>query len=209
LAEVHKGICWRGSRWPVAVAALSACSAPAVEHEVKQAAPSVTASRPADGLGSTSPTTETDGADDYAVVKEKTVEKASFLSPTKNIGCYLDATIAHCDVRDRNWTLPPQPKSCDPARGTDWGDGVEVRNQQKGSVACTSDSALGPNHPVLAYGQALRAGSMWCVSARRAAHAVRPLRGEAVGRRGTGLSVDPGVDVLAPLAHTRPPDRRR
>jgi hypothetical protein len=149
-----------------AVAALSACSAPAVEHEVKQAAPSVTASQPADGLGSTSPTTETDGTDDYAVVKEKTVEKASFLSPTKNIGCYLDATIAHCDVRDRNWTLPPRPKSCDPARGTDWGDGVEVRNQQKGSVACTSDSALGPNHPVLAYGQALRAGSMWCVSAR-------------------------------------------
>ncbi len=147
MAEVHKGICWRGSRWPVAVVALSACSAPAVEHEVKQAAPSITASRPADGLGSTSPTTETDGADDYAVVKEKTVEKASFLSPTKNIGCYLDATIAHCDVRDRNWTLPPQPKSCDPARGTDWGDGVEVRNQQKGSVACTSDSALGPKPP--------------------------------------------------------------
>src|SRR5258706_3939129 len=36
-----------------------------------------------------------------------------FMSPSGNIGCALSETGARCDIRDRSWTPPPRPATCD------------------------------------------------------------------------------------------------
>jgi hypothetical protein len=116
--------------------------------------------------------------------------RRTFRSPSGNIGCYLDSTIAHCDVAHRDWKhLPPRPASCDPARGTDWGDGVEVRGQHAGAVACSSDSALGTVNPVLQYGRAVRAGSMRCVYAKAGARCENLATGHGFTAAAAGYSL--------------------
>jgi hypothetical protein len=116
--------------------------------------------------------------------------RATFRSPSGNIGCYLDATIAHCDVAHRVWKRwPPRPASCDPARGADWGDGVEVRGRRAGAIACTSDSALGPVNPVLPYGRAVRAGSMRCVYSAAGARCANLATGHGFTAAAAGYSL--------------------
>lgn len=89
-------------------------------------------------------------------------ETRSFLSPTKNIGCAIDATTAGCDIREKTWTPPPKPSSCE----FDWGFGMYVRVGPPAvvSIACASDTVYDTQAPVLAYGQSLRAGQLQCTS---------------------------------------------
>lgn len=81
-----------------------------------------------------------------------------FSSPTGNIGCVLAATGARCDVRDRDWQLPPRPPGCTLA----WGQGVVLRPAEAG-YACGGDSVLGAA-TVLEYGASAQRGTVRCAS---------------------------------------------
>jgi hypothetical protein len=85
----------------------------------------------------------------------------SFRSPSSNIGCGVDAAATRCDIRQRSWSPPPKPASCD----LDWGNGVQVSGDGPGGFACAGDTVFDPAAPVLAYGQRTRQGSTVCESA--------------------------------------------
>jgi hypothetical protein len=72
-----------------------------------------------------------------------------FRSPTGNIGCAFEPTVAACDIVDKTWTPPAKPASCE----WDWGFGVHVKAGAKGAISCASDTVLNTSAPVLAYGQ--------------------------------------------------------
>ena len=89
-------------------------------------------------------------------------EPRYFRTPTDNIGCGLDPTFAACDIREKTWTPPPKPSSCE----FDWGFGVHLslRPSPASEVTCASDSAYNAESPVLAYGATLTAGTITCES---------------------------------------------
>ncbi|GAA3337868.1 hypothetical protein GCM10020358_15810 [Amorphoplanes nipponensis] len=93
----------------------------------------------------------------------KEVSAANFVSPSGNIGCYLDDDGARCDIVRRNWQPPPAPADCD----LDWGGGVAVARTGEASFTCAGDTVLGGKE-ILAYGKALRAGDFTCSSDSRA-----------------------------------------
>ena len=83
-----------------------------------------------------------------------------FKTPSRNIGCVLLGGQARCDIRRRDWSLPPQPASCD----LDWGQGLLVGGSGPGQVVCAGDTALDPTAPVLPYGTVARHGAFDCTS---------------------------------------------
>ncbi len=84
----------------------------------------------------------------------------AFRSPSGNIGCYLAASSARCDIRDRDWSPPPRPRSCP----VDFGQGASItRRGTRGRLVCAGDTALNSGR-VLAYGRKLRAGGITCTS---------------------------------------------
>src|SRR5882724_6041080 len=48
-----------------------------------------------------------------------------FETPSHNIGCYVSAHDARCDIRERDWSPPPEPRSCKKI-GLDYGQGIVV-----------------------------------------------------------------------------------
>jgi len=88
------------------------------------------------------------------------VTEAQFQTPSKNIGCYLSAEAARCDIVKKDWTPPPKPADCE----LDWGLGVIVERDRKASINCAGDTVIGAGE-VLAYGSSLRAGNFVCDSA--------------------------------------------
>jgi hypothetical protein len=84
--------------------------------------------------------------------------RAMFSSPSKNIGCAMEASYVRCDINQRSWTAPPPPPSCE----FDYGNGMII-SKGTAAVACTSDTVLGQEQ-VLGYGQAMRVGSSVCSS---------------------------------------------
>jgi hypothetical protein len=82
-----------------------------------------------------------------------------FSSPTHNIGCYVDKTVARCDVARHTYPSPPKPAGC-PA---DWGDAVQVTRRAR--LTCHGDTTLGATY-VLAYGHRVRFGDKACISRR-------------------------------------------
>ena len=92
-------------------------------------------------------------------VAAETVDKANFLSPSGNIGCYLDESGARCDIVRKNWRPPPAPADCE----LDWGSGVSVHRSDEARFTCAGDTVLGANEK-LAYGESLRAGDFLCSS---------------------------------------------
>lgn len=84
----------------------------------------------------------------------------AFQSPSKNIGCVLDATSVRCDIAKHDWRSPRKPASCD----LDYGGGTAISSTgRRGSFVCAGDTTLGAGK-VLAYGRSLRRGRLTCTS---------------------------------------------
>jgi len=84
-----------------------------------------------------------------------------FETPSHNIGCYLDSRSVRCDIRERDWSPPPEPKSCIKF-GVDWGQGIAV-GAHRASFVCAGDTTLG-GPGLLGYGHSARRGPVYCVS---------------------------------------------
>jgi hypothetical protein len=95
--------------------------------------------------------------------KPEEVDEANFVSPSGNIGCYLDRSVARCDIVRKNWQPPPEPADCE----LDWGSGVSVSKAEEAALTCAGDTVLG-GKDTLAYGKALRAGDFLCSSDSKA-----------------------------------------
>jgi len=81
-----------------------------------------------------------------------------FRTPSGNIGCYLDAGGARCDISRRSWNPPPAPASCE----LDYGQGLTLGRDGAGFV-CAGDTTLGAP-AILPYGAAAQRGSFRCES---------------------------------------------
>jgi hypothetical protein len=79
-----------------------------------------------------------------------------FVTPSRNIGCYVDDQSARCDIAERDWTAPPKPQSCE----FGWGQGLVVTGAGADFV-CAGDTTLqGP--AILDYGGAAQRGNFRC-----------------------------------------------
>jgi hypothetical protein len=106
-----------------------------------------------------SPTNAALGDAPPAVSPPRAVEEANFVSPSGNIGCYLDKSGARCDIVRRNWEPPPAPEDC----SLDWGGGISVYEAEEATFTCAGDTVIGAKEQ-LAYGSALRADDFTCSS---------------------------------------------
>jgi hypothetical protein len=84
-----------------------------------------------------------------------------FETPSHNIGCYVSAHDARCDIRQRTWSPPPEPKSCIKI-GLDYGQGLVV-GPHRAEFVCAGDTTLG-GPAVLPYRRSTRRGTILCVS---------------------------------------------
>ena len=87
-------------------------------------------------------------------------ELIGFTSPSGNVGCFIDAHYARCDVMERDWTPPLRPADCE----FDYGQGIGLAPGEEPEFMCAGDTALGGGEP-LAYGQSISAGVLRCDSA--------------------------------------------
>jgi hypothetical protein len=92
-----------------------------------------------------------------------TVTEANFLSPSGNIGCYVDKDSARCDIVKKSWEPPPAPTDCE----LDWAGGISLYQAGEPKFTCAGDTVLGAKK-TLRYGSAVRAGDFMCGSARSA-----------------------------------------
>jgi hypothetical protein len=95
-----------------------------------------------------------------APVNIRTVKEATFLTPSRNIGCQLSPASVRCDIGRRNWSAPPKPASC----ALDYGNGLVIEGAGTTGFACAGDTLLGAGQQVLEYGHGLRAGAFVCDS---------------------------------------------
>jgi hypothetical protein len=98
-------------------------------------------------------------------------ESLSFVSPTGNILCIIEhyvegsdeGTWVRCDMRElTTQSYQTAPAECD----LDWGTVFAVFDEGEGRLYCHGDTNLGPNEPVLPYGEAVSLNGISCVSAR-------------------------------------------
>jgi hypothetical protein len=73
----------------------------------------------------------------------------------------LSAHDARCDIRRRDWSPPPEPKSCIKV-GVDYGQGLVV-GPNRAEFVCSGDTVLG-GPGLLGYGHSARRGSILCIS---------------------------------------------
>jgi uncharacterized protein DUF6636 len=111
----------------------------------------------------TAGTTATEGTQSAATTE--TITRGNhgpryFQTPSQNIGCYLDSSQVRCDIRERSWSPPPKPASCE----LDWGQGIAVGDGDAEFV-CAGDTALG-GKATLGYGQSAQRGPFLCESAQ-------------------------------------------
>jgi hypothetical protein len=95
------------------------------------------------------------------ITEEGTQGPKYFSSPSENIGCYVDKSAARCDIRNRDWEPPPEPKSCKKI-GLDYGQGIAVGDDHAEFI-CAGDTALGAP-TVLAYGEIAQRRAFVCES---------------------------------------------
>jgi hypothetical protein len=84
-----------------------------------------------------------------------------FETPSHNIGCYVSAHDARCDIRQRTWSPPPKPKSCIKI-GLDYGQGIVV-GPDRAQFICAGDTVLG-GPATLPYRRSAQRGTLLCVS---------------------------------------------
>lgn len=123
--------------------------------------------------GTVEPTTGTEGGSDSAVEGggAQTLSTASgklgphyFQTPSENIGCFLSRHDVRCDIRERTWSPPPEPKSCKKI-GLDYGQGIAV-GKTHAEFVCAGDTSLG-GPDTLEYGQNARRGVFRCHSGQK------------------------------------------
>ena len=82
----------------------------------------------------------------------------AFVTPSKNIMCTTHGSELRCDMARTGTPRPPKPESC-PA---DYGHSFGVsRTGNRGKRLCVGD-AIGPEHPVIAYGRTWRRNGFTC-----------------------------------------------
>jgi hypothetical protein len=84
-----------------------------------------------------------------------------FETPSHNIGCYVSRHDARCDIRERSWSPPPEPKSCKKI-GLDYGQGLVI-GPNHAEFVCAGDTTLG-GPVVLPYGSSAQRGTILCLS---------------------------------------------
>jgi hypothetical protein len=87
-----------------------------------------------------------------------------FETPSHNIGCYVSAKAARCDIRKRDWSPPAEPASCRKI-GLDYGQGIVVGTTHAEFV-CAGDTVLG-GRATLGYGETAMRGPLVCESDRK------------------------------------------
>lgn len=85
----------------------------------------------------------------------------TFISPSGNVGCVLDADYARCDIVDRDWNPPPRPADCE----FDYGQGIGLAPGERAAFVCAGDTTLGGER-VLGYGDSLTRGRLTCESSK-------------------------------------------
>jgi hypothetical protein len=86
-------------------------------------------------------------------------ELTGFTTPSGNVGCYIDTEMVRCDIRERDWAVPPRSPDC--PEQVSYGQGLEIVNGDAVFV-CAGDTALNPDADVVAYGDSISAGSLSC-----------------------------------------------
>jgi hypothetical protein len=81
-----------------------------------------------------------------------------FASPSRNIACALHDGSARCEIRQKEWTPPPRPPSCN----LDWGYAVSVGRHDRGRFLCAGDTVRMNNERVLPYGRDVGQGAIRC-----------------------------------------------
>lgn len=94
-----------------------------------------------------------------ALAVPATAAAVGFQSPSRNIGCMMDTSGVRCDIRERSWSPPPKPSSCE----LDWGQGLVVGRSGRGRFVCAGDTAAGDGRR-LAFGTSIRRGRFSCSS---------------------------------------------
>lgn len=89
-------------------------------------------------------------------------ELTPFNSPSGNIGCYIDPSTVRCDIRERDWSPPPRPASCN--ENVSYGQGLMLNAGEPARVVCAGDTALTTGN-TLGFGDKIVAGSIECTSA--------------------------------------------
>lgn len=100
------------------------------------------------------------GVTDVATDSRFGTGTARFATPSGNIGCALSPGEVRCDVLQRTWDVPPAPADCPAAYGT----GAVLSGTAAGQLTCAGDTVVDPAAEVLGYGEAVRLGSVTCVS---------------------------------------------
>jgi hypothetical protein len=114
------------------------------------------------GTDSTTATTQS-GAQNLSAGSAKR-GPAFFSTPSENIGCHISTKGARCDIRERTWKPPPEPKSCKKI-GLDYGQGIFV-GADHAEFICAGDTALGAP-TILPYGATSRRGAFRCRSGQK------------------------------------------
>ncbi|MDG6101446.1 hypothetical protein Daura_39725 [Dactylosporangium aurantiacum] len=83
-----------------------------------------------------------------------------FRTPSANIGCGVFPDSVRCTILTKTWTPPPAPADCD----LDWGSSLGLDPQHGATLVRAGDSAFTPDAKVIAYGHALRVGTVLCTS---------------------------------------------
>jgi hypothetical protein len=115
-------------------------------------------------------TTETAGIKSTITDPEATAAGAGphgpryFETPSHNIGCYVSAKAARCDIRKRDWSPPAEPASCRKI-GLDYGQGIVV-GATHAEFVCAGDTVLG-GQATLGYGETAIRGPFVCESERK------------------------------------------
>ncbi|MGA9372633.1 MAG: hypothetical protein WBV53_12375 [Solirubrobacterales bacterium] len=84
-----------------------------------------------------------------------------FETPSHNIGCFISAHDARCDIRQRSWSPPPEPRSCIKV-GLDYGQGIAV-GPNGAEFVCAGDTSLG-GPVILPYRASAQRGTILCIS---------------------------------------------
>jgi hypothetical protein len=69
---------------------------------------------------------------------------------------------ARCDLKQKQWTLPPRPSTC--PQIVDFGQGMIVTGSGAGRLVCAGDTTLDPSAQVVPYGTDTVVSSFHCAS---------------------------------------------
>lgn len=111
--------------------------------------------------GQTTPaaTKTTEPSVDTSPVDQEVSTLTGFLSPSGNIGCMIAPSGVGCNILEQDWSPPPRPADC----RLDY-ERIFVGPGEPAHFVCAGDSVHDSANPPLAYGDAIKAGSIRCES---------------------------------------------